>query len=169
MEPEVRGSGRQVAATEPSEVGAEVAGAHPPAADGYMYVIGDSAGSAGPRYECAFEGGGGMEQPTFEEHMFSEFGKERQVQVVVGASGELQYRDDLPVFAGGEQKRKEEPLLLQAVESAPTSHAQHAPPPPPPPTTSKKSDKKKSDNNGIKKKKTRYVPFIVYNTYSNCR
>ncbi|XP_050354556.1 homeobox protein OTX1 B-like [Nymphalis io] len=126
-----------------------------------MYVCGDSAGGAGPRYECAFEGGGGMEQPTFEEHMFNEFGKDRQVQVVVGAGGELQYRDDLPVFAGSEQKRKEEPLLLQAVEAAPASHAQHPPPPPPPPTTSKKSDKKKSDNNGIKKKKTR-TTFTAY-------
>lgn len=129
---------------------------HPPATDGYMYVCGDSTGGAGPRYECAFEGSGAMDQPTFEDHMFSEFSKDRQVQVVVGAGGELQYREDLPVYAGNEQKRKEEPLLLQAVETVPTSHAQH-PPPPPPPSTSKKSDKKKSENNGIKKKKTRYV------------
>lgn len=92
-----------------------------------------------------------MEQPTFEEHMFSEFGKDRHVQVVVGEAGELQYRDEMPVFAGTDHKRKEEPLLLQTVESAPIPH----PPPPPPPTSTKKSEKKKNDNNGIKKKKTR--------------
>ncbi|XP_061713061.1 retinal homeobox protein Rx-like [Cydia pomonella] len=126
-----------------------------------MYVCGDSA-----RYECAFEPGGAMEQPSFEEHMFGEFGKERHVQVVVGAGGELQYRDELPVF--GEPKRKDEPLLLQGSEHAP----QHplplphppapAPPPPPAPSTAtKKSDKKKNDNNGIKKKKTR-TTFTAY-------
>lgn len=133
-------------------MGAEVAGPHPPPTDGYMYVCGDSAGAAA-RYECAFDSGGApMDQPTFEEHMFTEFGKERHVQVVVGATGELQYRDEMPVFAsGGEPKRKEEPLMLQAVESTAAAH----PPPPPPPTTTKKSDKKKNDNNGIKKKKTR--------------
>ncbi|XP_045508355.1 homeobox protein OTX1 B-like [Colias croceus] len=125
-----------------------------------MYVCGDPAGSAGPRYECSFEPApGSMDQPTFEEHMFSEFGKDRQVQVVVGAGGELQYREELPVFASSaDQKRKDEPLLLQQVE-APTQHAAH-PPPPPPPTT-KKSDKKKSENNGIKKKKTR-TTFTAY-------
>ncbi|XP_059049026.1 homeobox protein aristaless-like [Achroia grisella] len=122
-----------------------------------MYVCGDSAAGAGTRYECTFEPGGSMEQPTFEEHMFSEFGKERHVQVVVGAVGDLQYRDELPVFTGGtEQKRKEEPLMLQQVDSAPAPH----PPPPPAPTT-KKSEKKKSDNNGIKKKKTR-TTFTAY-------
>lgn len=139
-------------ATEPSEVGAEVAGPHPPPPEGYMYVCGDSASGPGARYECAFDAaGGGMDQPTFEEHMFGEFGKDRHVQVVVGAAGELQYRDEIPVFTSGEQKRKEEPLMLQPVESTATAH----PPPPPPPTTTKKSDKKKNDNNGIKKKKTR--------------
>ncbi|CAG5018260.1 unnamed protein product [Parnassius apollo] len=154
---------RVAVATEPSEVGAEVAGTHPPAAEGYMYVCGDSANGAGARYECAFEaaGGGGMEQPTFEEHMFSDFGKERHVQVVVGAGGELQYRDELPVFAASnDQKRKEEPLLLQPVETAPPQHTSQHPPPPPQPT-SKKSDKKKNDNNGIKKKKTR-TTFTAY-------
>lgn len=141
-------------------MGAEVAGPHPPAAEGYMYVCGDSAGGA--RYECAFEpaGGPGMDQPTFEEHMFGDFGKERHVQVVVGAGGELQYRDDLPVFtASSDQKRKEEPLLLQAVDGAQPQHSAHPPPhpqpPPPPPPATKKSEKKKGDNNGIKKKKTR--------------
>lgn len=148
--------GQPAAATEPSEVRAEVAGPHAPAADHYMYVCGE-AGGAGPRYECAFDGGP-MEQPPFEEHMFGEFGKERHVQVVVGAGGELQYRDDLPVFAttppnapSADVKRKDEPLLLPP---------DGAPPPPPahsstPTTSSKKSDKKKNDNNGIKKKKTR--------------
>ncbi|XP_023934430.2 homeobox protein aristaless-like 3 [Bicyclus anynana] len=116
-----------------------------------MYVCGDGAG---PRYECAFDGGA-MEQPTFEEHMFGEFGKERQVQVVVGAGGELQYRDELPVFAP--DKRKDEPLLLQAVDAPPLA----TPHPPPTTTTSKKSDKKKGDNNGIKKKKTR-TTFTAY-------
>lgn len=110
-----------------------------------MYVCGDAA-----RYECAFEAAAGMDQPAFEEHMFGEFGKERHVQVVVGAAGELQYRDELPAFPGGDHKRKEEPLLLQAVDAAPAAH----PPPPPPPAT-KKSEKKKNENNGIKKKKTR--------------
>uniref|UniRef100_A0A2A4JEM5 Homeobox domain-containing protein n=1 Tax=Heliothis virescens TaxID=7102 RepID=A0A2A4JEM5_HELVI len=119
-----------------------------------MYVC-EGAG-AGPRYEC-FEPGQHMEQPPFEEHMFGEFGKERHVQVVVGEIGEL-YRDELPVFAPpADHKRKEEPMLLQAVESSPAPHA----PPPPPPPTSKKSDKKKSDNNGIKKKKTR-TTFTAY-------
>ncbi|KAJ0181159.1 hypothetical protein K1T71_003244 [Dendrolimus kikuchii] len=124
-----------------------------------MYVCGDSSAGPGARYECAFEPGAPpMDQPTFEEHMFGEFGKDRHVQVVVGAVGELQYRDELPVFsASGEQKRKEEPLMLQTVESTPASH----PPPPPPPTTTKKSEKKKSDNNGIKKKKTR-TTFTAY-------
>lgn len=140
-------------ATEPSEVGAEVAGPHAPAADGYMYVCGEAGGAgAGARYECAFEPAAGGLEPAFEEHMFGEFGKERHVQVVVGAGGELQYRDDLPVFQAPDSKRKDEPLMLQQVDSAP-SH----PPPPPPPTTSKKSEKKKNDNNGVKKKKTRYV------------
>lgn len=134
-------------------MGAEVAGPHPPPPDGFMYVCGDGAG-AGARYECAFEPGpGGMEQPTFEEHMFSDFGKDRHVQVVVGTVGELQYRDDLPVFStSSDQKRKDEPMLLQPVDSAPAPH----PPAPPPPAPSKKSEKKKNDNNGIKKKKTRY-------------
>lgn len=144
-------SGRQeAAATEPSEVRAEVAGPLPPAADGYMYVCGDAA--PGARYECAFDQAQPMEHPAFDDHMFGEYAKERHVQVVVGDVADLQYRDELPVFAaGGDPKRKEEPLLLQAVESSPAPH----PPPPPAPTTSKKSDKKKSDNNGIKKKKTR--------------
>ncbi|KAI5632520.1 homeobox domain-containing protein [Phthorimaea operculella] len=98
-------------------------------------------------------------EPPFEDHMFGEFGKERHVQVVVGAGGELQYRDDMPVFAPPPpDKRKEEPLLL-----APAEHAQHQPPPPPPPAPApaKKSDKKKGDNNGIKKKKTR-TTFTAY-------
>ncbi|XP_049887305.1 retinal homeobox protein Rx2-like [Pectinophora gossypiella] len=109
-----------------------------------------------PRYEGAFEpgGGGGMEQP-FEEHMFGEFGKERHVQVVVGAGGELHYREELayapPPPPPPPDKRKDEPLLL------PPDHA----PPPPPTTTTKKSDKKKNDNNGIKKKKTR-TTFTAY-------
>ncbi|XP_047523467.1 retinal homeobox protein Rx1-like [Pieris napi] len=111
-----------------------------------MYVCGDS----GPRYECSFEPAPSMEQPTFEEHMFGEFGKDR-VQVVVGSSGEL-YREELPVFPG-EQKRKEEPILLQQVD-APQQHTAH-----PPPT--KKSEKKKGENNGIKKKKTR-TTFTAY-------
>lgn len=147
------GCGSLASETEPREVGAEVAGAGPPPAESYMYVCGDSSTGPGARYECAFEPGApSMDQPTFEEHMFGEFGKERHVQVVVGAVGELQYRDELPVFsANGEQKRKEEPLMLQTVESTPVAH----PPPPPATTTTKKSDKKKSDNNGIKKKKTR--------------
>lgn len=132
-------------------MGAEVAGPHPPSADGYMYVCGEQAGGPGARYECAFEPGpGSMDQPPYEEHMFGEFGKDRHVQVVVGSVGELQFRDDLPVFAAND-KRKDETLLLQSVE-APPPH-----PPPPPPPTSKKSEKKKSDNNGIKKKKTRLV------------
>ncbi|KPJ13549.1 Homeobox protein aristaless-like 4 [Papilio machaon] len=131
-----------------------------------MYVCGDSAGGA--RYECAFEpsGGPGMDQPTFEEHMFGDFSKERHVQVVVGAGGELQYRDELPVFAAAsDQKRKEEPLLLQAVDGAQPQHSAHPPPhpqpPPPPPPATKKSEKKKGDNNGIKKKKTR-TTFTAY-------
>lgn len=138
-------------------VGAEVAGPHPPPA-GFMYVCGEqaSAGAGGPggpgvaRYECSFEPGVSMDQPPFEEHMFGEYGKDRHVQVVVGSVGELQFRDDLPVFAS--DKRKDETLLLQSVEAT-----SHAPPPPPPP--SKKSEKKKNDNNGIKKKKTRLVIF----------
>ncbi|CAK1548584.1 unnamed protein product [Leptosia nina] len=146
-------SPRRGGATDSREVGTEVAGPHAPAAEGYMYVCGDNAG---PRYEC-FEPAPSMEQPTFEEHMFGEFGKDRQVQVVVGAGGELQYREELPVFSS-EQKRKEEPLLLQQVD-APAQHATHPPPPPPPAT--KKSEKKKSENNGIKKKKTR-TTFTAY-------
>lgn len=132
---------------------AEVAGPPPPAADGYMYVC-EGPGAA-PRYECAFEPAPHMEQGPFDDHMFGEFGKERHVAVVVGDIGEL-YRDELPAFApaAADHKRKDEPLLLQAVDAAPAPH-----PPPPPPTTSKKSDKKKSDNNGIKKKKTRSVPI----------
>lgn len=141
-------------ATEPSEVRAEVAGQPPPAADGYMYVC-EGPGAA-PRYECAFEPAPHMEQGPFDDHMFGEFGKERHVAVVVGDIGEL-YRDELPAFApAADHKRKDEPLLLQAVEAAPAAH-----PPPPPPATSKKSDKKKSDNNGIKKKKTRLVPIFL--------
>lgn len=133
--------------TEPSESGAAVAGSHPPPA-GYMYVCGEPSGpgvgvGGSARYECAFEPSA-MDQPPFEDHMFGDY-KDRHVQVVVG---DLQFRDDLPVFAN--DKRKDEPLLLQSVE-APPPH----PPPPPPPTT-KKSEKKKSDNNGIKKKKTRF-------------
>ncbi|XP_028165749.1 homeobox protein aristaless-like 3 [Ostrinia furnacalis] len=121
-----------------------------------MYVCGDGAGP-GARYDCAFDGPP-MDQPPFEDHMFGEFGKDRHVQVVVGAAGELQYRDEIPVFASAaEQKRKEEPLMLQPVESTAAPH----PPPPPPPTTTKKSDKKKGDNNGIKKKKTR-TTFTAY-------
>lgn len=149
-------AGSEAAATEPSEVRAEVAGPLPPAADGYMYVC-EGAG-AGSRYECAFEPGHHMEQPPFDDHMFGEFGKEHHVQVVVGEISEL-YRDERPVaFApASDQKRKEEPLLLQAVDSSPATH----PPPPPPPTSTKKSDKKKSDNNGIKKKKTR-TTFTAY-------
>lgn len=124
-----------------TEGSAEAAGAHPPA---FMYVC--EAGSQAARYEC-FEPPIAMDQPPFEDHMFADFPKDRHVQVVVGSVGELQFRDDLPVFAN--DKRKEEPLLLQSVE------AQSSHPPPPPPQPSKKSEKKKSDNNGIKKKKTR--------------
>ncbi|XP_004928511.1 retinal homeobox protein Rx3 [Bombyx mori] len=123
-----------------------------------MYVCGDGALGPAARYECAFEQApASMEQPPFDEQMFTDFGKDRHVQVVVGSVGELQYRDDMPVYSGGpDQKRKEEPLLLQTVDSSPATH-----PPPPPPPTSKKSDKKKNDNNGIKKKKTR-TTFTAY-------
>ncbi|XP_073943511.1 homeobox domain-containing protein reversed polarity [Choristoneura fumiferana] len=112
-----------------------------------MFVC-EGAGAGSARYECSYEGA--PMEPPFEEHMFGEFGKERHVQVVVGAGGELQYRDELPF---GEPKRKEEPLLLPPAEA-------HAPPPAPAPAT-KKSDKKKNDNNGIKKKKTR-TTFTAY-------
>ncbi|XP_041974480.1 homeobox protein prophet of Pit-1 [Aricia agestis] len=114
-----------------------------------MYVCGDGAGP-GPRYEC-FEGAG-LEQPTFEEHMFAEFGKERAVQVVVGDV----YREDLPPPCFPDPKRKDEPLLLAADAAPPAPQ-----PPPQAQTTSKKSDKKKNDNNGIKKKKTR-TTFTAY-------
>ncbi|XP_050673700.1 homeobox protein OTX1 B-like [Leptidea sinapis] len=124
-----------------------------------MFVCGDAAG-APARYQCTFEpSSASMEQPTFEEHMFNEFGKERQVQVVVGAGGELQYREEVPVYQSQEPKRKEEALLLQQVDNAAPQHVAHAQPPPT--TTSKKSEKKKSDNNGIKKKKTR-TTFTAY-------
>lgn len=136
-------------ATEPSEAGAGLAGSHPPPA-GYMYVCGEPAGAAA-RYDCAYEPA--MDHPPFDDHMFADF-KDRHVQVVVG---DLQFRDDLPVFPN--DKRKDEPLMLQAVEAPPTH-----PPPPPPPATTKKSEKKKSDNNGIKKKKTRFD--IFYSTSS---
>ncbi|GBP21341.1 hypothetical protein EVAR_11939_1 [Eumeta japonica] len=154
-----RGLGDSGGATEPSDAG-EVAGAHQPAADTYMYVCGE--GAPGPRFEC-FEAGAGSgvgAMEHFEDHMFQEFGKERHVQVVVGAGGELQYRDELPAYGEAHPhtppKRKDEPILLQSVESAPAS----VPPPPPPPAPSKKSDKKKNDNNGIKKKKTRYQHLV---------
>ncbi|KAL4709180.1 hypothetical protein ACJJTC_008108 [Scirpophaga incertulas] len=120
-----------------------------------MYVCGDGS-AAGGRYECAFEPAAAIDQPSFEDHMFNDFGKERHVQVVVGAGGEL-YREEIPVFAG-DQKRKEEPLMMQPTES--TAQPSH-PPPAPQSTTTKKSDKKKSDNNGIKKKKTR-TTFTAY-------
>ncbi|KAJ8734757.1 hypothetical protein PYW08_014007 [Mythimna loreyi] len=117
-----------------------------------MFVC-EAPGAAAARYDCAFEPPH-MDQAPFDDHMFGEFGKERHVTVVVGDIGEL-YRDELPFAPAAEHKRKEEPLLLQAVEPAP--HTPHPPPPPP----AKKSDKKKSDNNGIKKKKTR-TTFTAY-------
>lgn len=143
-------SSASAGATESSELGA-VAGARP-AADAFMYVCGDGGGGPAPRYECFEPAAAPLDQP-FDEHMFAEFGKERQVQVVLGASGELHYREELPYHAPDKRK---EPMLLPPGEPSP------APPPPAPvtqptttTTTAKKSDKKKNDNNGIKKKKTR--------------
>lgn len=148
-------------ATEASECGgAEVAGPRPPPpATDYMYVCGEGA-----RYECAFDQPHAtMDHPPFEEHMFAEFGKERHVQLVVGAGGELQYREDMfppppppPPPADAKRQDGKDSLMLQAS----ATDATHPPPPPPATTTTtttttKKSDKKKSDNNGIKKKKTR--------------